>query len=119
MRIRVTMVFAAEALLVPAYTINLGKRLWSKTMLDLPAMSLGIRQAKRTRDEFERELAMHQLRERLKLLESGMEICEPEVEGAVAAERQASQDASQEKWAGKSAGSEMDLIREAKACLMV
>ncbi len=78
-----------------------------------------LRQARRTRDEFERELAVHQLRERLKLLESSMEIGEQEVDGAVAAERKAAQEGPQEKRPGRSARSEIDLIREAKACLMV
>ncbi len=114
-----TLVFAVEAMLVPAYTINLGKRLWTKTVLDLPAMSLGIRQAKRARDEFDRELAMHQLRERLKLLESSMEIGDPEVDCGVSAEGKGAQDGPQATRPGKSARSEIDLIREAKACLMV
>jgi hypothetical protein len=103
-----TLVFAVEAVLVPAYTINLGKRLWRKTVLDLPAMTLGMRQAKRIQDDFDRELALHQLRERLMLLESGLSIGEQDDEGIVAVER-----------SDKRARSEMELISEAKVCLMV
>ena len=113
-----TLVFAIEAMLVPAYTINLGKRLWSKQMLDLPAMSLGIRQAKRTRDEVERELAMHQLRERLNQLEWGVVGAEsdgqPPTEVTVLVSRE-----GDDALELQTQRSEIDLIREAKACLMV
>ena len=108
-----TLVFAVEALLVPAYTINLGKRLWSKQVLDLPAMSLGIRQARRMRDESEREFARHQLLERLKLLELGLagdDVDEPN-ESAVASVGRKMDEAQQR--------SPIDLIRKAMTCLMV
>ncbi len=62
-------VFVAEGFFVPAYTINLGKRLWFKHTLDLPAMTLGLWKAKSLRDEHARELFVHQLGQRLDLLE--------------------------------------------------
>lgn len=143
-------IFAVEAMLVPAYTINLGKRLWSRQVLDLPAMSLGIRQAKRIDDELERELALHQLRERLELLESMVDDAPGQVvpkggnrtNGTVAAVRENDQETGRVSSRGiddspgpPSIGSQawldqmnssssayntskIDLIREAKACLM-
>ncbi len=125
-----TMVFAVEAMLVPAYTINLGKRLWSKRVLDLPAMSLGIRRAKRTRDEFERELAVHQLRERIQMLESAAPDDHEEMSRGTAAVSEAREqeecvpiaaEPTHERSPshGSHQRSERDLIREAKACLMV
>ena len=38
---------ALEALLVPGYLINLGKRVWFKNQLDLAGLTLGLRQLKR------------------------------------------------------------------------
>jgi hypothetical protein len=61
--------FVAEGFFVPAYTINLGKRVWFKHTLDLPAMTLGLWQGKSLRDEHARELWVHQLGQRLDLLE--------------------------------------------------
>lgn len=65
-------VFVAEGFFVPAYTINLGKRLWFKHTLDLPAMTLGLWQGKSLRDERDKELFVHQLSQRLDLLETGL-----------------------------------------------
>ena len=62
----------AEAFFVPAYTINLGKRLWFKHTLDLPAMTLGLWQGKSLRDEHAKELFVHQLGQRLDLLETAL-----------------------------------------------
>ena len=71
-------VFVAEGLFVPAYTINLGKRLWFKHTLELPALTLGLRQGKALRDERDKELFVHQLGQRLDVLETGL----PEGESA-------------------------------------
>jgi len=65
-------VFVAEGLFVPAYTINLGKRLWFKHTLELPALTLGLRQGKALRDERDKELVVHQLGQRLDVLETGL-----------------------------------------------
>lgn len=62
-------VLVAEALFVPAYAINMGKRVWAKQVFDLPAMTLGIRDAKRMQHEPERDLFAHQLRQRLNFME--------------------------------------------------
>lgn len=65
-------VFVAEGLFVPAYTINLGKRLWFKHTLDLPAMTLGLWQGQSLHDEHARELFVHQMGQRLDLLETAL-----------------------------------------------
>jgi hypothetical protein len=106
-----TFVHVVEALLVPAYTINLGKRLWHKQVLNLPAMTLGIRQAKRAKNEAERELLMHQLQERLALMEMNLadEAPKAEMQGeAVPPSRQNGQDQP---------STPKELITEARACL--
>jgi hypothetical protein len=54
-----------EALFVPGYLVNLGKRVWYRQVLDLPAMALGIRQLRRTRDAAQRELYAFNLATRL------------------------------------------------------
>lgn len=112
-----TLVFAVEALLVPAYTINMSKRLWTKQVLDLPAMSLGIRQARRTSDEFEREFALHQLCERLNLLSAGLDDESP---GRRALAGQFVPVGLEQDQRGQSSErSQSELIRVAKACLTV
>jgi hypothetical protein len=65
-------VFVAEGFFVPAYTINLGKRLWFKCTLELPAMTVGLRQGRLLRDEHARELFTHQMGQRLDLLETAL-----------------------------------------------
>jgi hypothetical protein len=47
---------AIEALLVPGYLVNLAKRVGLKRTLDLPALSLGLRKARRMADDPAREL---------------------------------------------------------------
>jgi len=96
---------------VPAYTINLGKRLWHKQVLNLPAMALGIRQAKRSKNETERELLVHQLQERLALMEMNLadEAPKAEMQGEIVpASRQNIQDQP---------STPRELITEARACL--
>jgi hypothetical protein len=56
---------AAEALFVPAYTLNLGKRVWYRHRLDLPALALGLWQGKQLHQGPQRELATFKLRQRL------------------------------------------------------
>ena len=56
---------AAEALFVPAYTLNLGKRVWFRHRLDLPALTLGLWCLKRMPEAPAKALYAHQLAERL------------------------------------------------------
>lgn len=56
---------AAEALFVPAYTLNLGKRVWYRHSLDLPALALGLWQAKQLLPGPQRELASFKLQQRV------------------------------------------------------
>jgi len=67
-----TFAHAAEAIFVPAYCINLGKRLWFKRVLDVPALPLGLRQAGQIQDQAEREFYIYQLESRIKHIESGL-----------------------------------------------
>ncbi len=60
-----TFTLAAEALFVPAYTLNLGKRVWFKQVLALPALAVGIRQCQQMPAGDERELYASKLTERL------------------------------------------------------
>lgn len=55
----------AEALFVPAYTVNLGKRAWYRHRLDIPALAYGLHALKRVRGEAEREQQAHRLSVRL------------------------------------------------------
>lgn len=59
----------AEALFVPAYLMNLGKRLIYKKRVDFSALGLGLRDIKLMPDEDERTLAVIKIRERLDVLE--------------------------------------------------
>ncbi len=72
--------YAAEAFFVPAYTMNLSKRLWFKHSLNLPALVLGLHQLKSTQDESYRELYSYQLGKRLDDLEADMGLMEPDIE---------------------------------------
>jgi hypothetical protein len=56
---------AAEALFVPAYTLNLGKRVWYRQRLDLPALTLGLWRLKRMPETPDKALYAQQLAERL------------------------------------------------------
>jgi hypothetical protein len=49
-------VLATEALFVPAYTVNLSKRIWRRRVLDVPAMAWGLRSIRRIADPSMREL---------------------------------------------------------------
>jgi hypothetical protein len=67
---------AAEALFVPAYTINLAKRVLRHTPQELPALALGLRQWRRSRhqpgDDGPAALQHFQLGQRLDLVEQGL-----------------------------------------------
>lgn len=106
-----TWVLVIEALLVPAYTINLGKRVWAQRRVDLPAMTLGIRQARRTRHDADRELLVHQLLQRLALIEASLPDAEAATDPApVPGPHTAPQQPRQPARLG-------DLVKEAKTCL--
>lgn len=61
--------YAAEALFVPAYLINLGKRLLNKRRVEISALGLGLRTLKQLADEDERSMLAARLNERLEVLE--------------------------------------------------
>lgn len=108
-----TFVLVCEALFVPAYAVNLGKRVWAKKRTELPAMTLGIRQARRMRQEIDREQMVHQLRRRLELLEATLP------DEAVAAGRVSGQVPDRDGAPPARPVQLGDLVREAKACLTV
>ena len=54
-----------EAFLVPGYLVNLSKRVWYRRTLDLPALTLGLRQLHRMPVDSDRELFAMQLSRRL------------------------------------------------------
>jgi hypothetical protein len=56
---------AVEAVLVPGYLVNLGKRVWFRRSFDLPAATLGLRQVLRIRDEPAQDLQRLRLGRRL------------------------------------------------------
>ncbi len=59
----------AEALFVPAYCMNMGKRVWYKQELGLPALSFGLRQFTKLVSEDDSELYGYELGQRLTGLE--------------------------------------------------
>ncbi len=63
-----TFVLCAEAGFVPAYLMNMGKRVLHKKRVDIPSLGLGLRALKRTSDEGEREWQAMRLKERLQWL---------------------------------------------------
>lgn len=56
---------ALEALLVPGYLINLGKRVWYRHRIEVPGLALGLRQLARMSAGDEQEFYRHRLRQRL------------------------------------------------------
>jgi hypothetical protein len=56
---------AIEALLVPGYLVNLGKRVWYRRSFDLPAVTLGLHQLQRVQGEASQELQRLKLGRRL------------------------------------------------------
>lgn len=56
---------ALEACLVPGYLVNLGKRVWYRRTLNLPALAFGLRQLRRMPIDSTRELYSSQLGRRL------------------------------------------------------
>lgn len=65
-----TLVLTAEALFVPAYCINLAKRLRYKRVTSLAALPFGLRQAGRMKDLAKREVYVYYLKERIAHIES-------------------------------------------------
>lgn len=63
-----TFVLCAEAGFVPAYLMNMGKRVLHKKRVDIPSLGMGLRELKRTTDEGEREWRAMRLQERLQWL---------------------------------------------------
>jgi hypothetical protein len=56
---------ALEASFVPGYLVNIGKRVWYRRALDIPALSLGLRRLQRMPVDSDRELYAIQLSRRL------------------------------------------------------
>lgn len=64
-----TFSYAAEAIFVPAYLMNMGKRLIYKRKVGISALGLGLRTLKRLEGEDDRALLTLRLKERLEMLE--------------------------------------------------
>lgn len=73
-----TAALAFEALVVPGYTINLGKRVWRRHRLDMPAMAFGLRGMHRIADPAERELYALQIAQRFEELADELDLGEAE-----------------------------------------
>lgn len=56
---------ALEALLVPGYLVNLGKRVWFKQTLDIAALTVGLREIRRMPEDSARELYCLRMTNRL------------------------------------------------------
>jgi hypothetical protein len=63
---------AAEALFVPGYLVNLGKRVWFRQTWDLPALAFGLSRLKQLRADPAHELHGVLLMRRLDELDSGL-----------------------------------------------
>lgn len=109
-----TFVYAAEALFVPAYNINMSKRLWFRHTLDLPALALGLRQLKSVKDESSRELYVYKLGKRLDDLEADLEIEGPE--GEVFVDKH-SENAKTMDGKGEQSRAALNWLKEARSCL--
>ncbi|MET0335697.1 MAG: hypothetical protein ABW190_15600 [Rhizobacter sp.] len=68
---------AIEALFVPGYLVNLGKRVWFKRSFELPAVTLGLRQLGRLRDEGSHELQRGRLSRRLDEIGHSLDVGSP------------------------------------------
>jgi hypothetical protein len=60
-----TVALIAESFFVPAYCINLSKRVWYRRAHDIPALTIGLRGFRRIHDEHLRELMTHEYDVRL------------------------------------------------------
>lgn len=116
-------VCAAEAMLVPAYLMNMGKRVIYKRRVGISALGLGLREMQRTTDEDERMLWAVRLKDRLDVLELSLgEEASPFADGVDAPE---TQDQGQAKAQGVAAvpatpgrlTATQSWIVEVKACL--
>ncbi len=75
---------AAEALFVPAYTINLAKRVLRHAPQDLPALAVGLHQLRQLRGDTEAEaLARFRLGERLQRVEEDLDLSSPGAHSAL------------------------------------
>ncbi len=63
-----------EALFVPGYLVNLGKRVWFKRSVELPALTLGLKQLGRLRDEHGIELERLRLARRIDDIAQSLEL---------------------------------------------
>lgn len=59
-----TFVLLTEAVFVPAYLVNLGKRAWFRVRMDIPALLVGLRELQRAQGE-DRVLLGQRLLQRL------------------------------------------------------
>lgn len=107
-------VYAAEALFVPAYNINMGKRLWYKHMFDLPALALGLRQLKSIKDEASRELYIYEMGKRLDDLVADLEI---EGLGSKASVDECSKNSNTVDGKAEAAHAALKWLKEARTCL--
>ena len=107
-------VYAAEALFVPAYNINMSKRLWFRHTLNLPALALGLRQIKSIEDESNREFYVYQMGRRLDDLEAGLEIEGPGVRASV---DERSENAGAVDSKTEDARAVLKWLKEARSCL--
>jgi len=107
-------VYAAEALFVPAYNINMSKRLWFRHTLDLPAMALGLRQIKSIGDKSNREFYVYMMGKRLDDLEAGLEIEGP---GSRVSVDERSENAGAVDYEMGEARAALKWLKEARSCL--
>ncbi len=116
-------VLLAEAAFVPAYAVNLSKRLWFRKSLDVPAMAVGLRYAKRIESPSSRELYCLRMSQRLDDIEAEAPRCEDlQVSGGDVNSGQVPNPATRSnthaKSAAVSAHSQRLWIAEARKCLM-
>lgn len=84
-----TFSLAVEALLVPGYLVNLGKRVWFRHVLDLAALTLGLRQLRRMPDDSARELYGMRMASRLEDVAYELDLSEVGTSGDTTASRPA------------------------------
>lgn len=109
-----TFVYATEALFVPAYNINMSKRLWFRHTLDLPALALGLHQLKSVKDESSREFYVYKLGKRLDDLEADLEMEWPE--GGVSVDEH-SENARTMDGKAEETRAAINWLKEARSCL--
>lgn len=112
--------YATEAILVPAYLMNLGKRLANKQRVGISALGLGLRALKTVDDDDLRLLLKVRLRERLEVLEmtQGYENALAD-EGGVKVANTHSTHSEHDDVGCAPLSSTQKWIQEAKACLTI